>query len=374
MNNYPNLITFDGKRLPQLKKFALKSGPLQSKFRKWAEELLDTPRMSVVDRKLKAISGNVHDYMSMGPYWWPNPDTDDALPYVRRDGEVNPETKDSVTYQEMVLRIFDLSLAAYYYDDDRFSKKAVKMVRDWHIDEKTYMTPHLEYGQAIPGYCTGRAIGLIDTKYSYLLFNAIRILEFIGAIDGQTVSKIKEWYCEFVNWMLTSEKGIDEDNQPNNHGSWYDVQVASAAVFCDRPMLLKRTLQSAYERRVVKQISTDGAQPHELSRTHAISYSSMNLNALFLLGNMARLHGVDAPYWDKLDGGKCLLARAVDYFIHSCTHFDEFRYQEISGKPKSDDAVMFASVINEIFPEYDYSEFIKSEIDDSMMWRMRPIV
>ena len=36
-------------------------------------------------------SGDKHDYMSVGPYWWPDPSKPDGLPYIRRDGEVNPE-------------------------------------------------------------------------------------------------------------------------------------------------------------------------------------------------------------------------------------------------------------------------------------------
>jgi hypothetical protein len=36
-------------------------------------------------------SGSKNDYMSMGPYWWPDPEKPDGLPYIRRDGEVNPE-------------------------------------------------------------------------------------------------------------------------------------------------------------------------------------------------------------------------------------------------------------------------------------------
>lgn len=46
---------------------------------------------SVVDKLRTPPSGVRHDYMSIGPYWWPNPASADGLPYVRRDGEVNPE-------------------------------------------------------------------------------------------------------------------------------------------------------------------------------------------------------------------------------------------------------------------------------------------
>ena len=374
MNNFPKLITFDGSRLPALKEFANQDGELQKEFRKRAENLLNSERLSVVDRKLKPFSGNPHDYMSMGPYWWPNPDTKDGLPYIRRDGEINPETKDPITYSSLCLIVYDLALASYYYDDRRYSEKAVKMIREWHVDEETYMNPHLEYGQSVPGRCTGRGIGLIDFASSYMLFNAIRILEFLGAIDEDTLIKTKQWYIDFVNWMLTSEKGVDEDNQHNNHGAWFDVQIAAAALFTDRPILATKTLMCAYERRVVKHIMPDGSQPHELARTHAIGYSSMNLNALFLLGNMARLNGIKAPYWNDREDGKCLIARATEYLHYYCVNFDEFKYQEIGGKPKLDDAIMHLSRINALFPSDEYAKKIKDGITSSMAWQIKPLV
>ena len=53
----------------------------------------------------------------------------------------------------------------------------------------------------------------------------------MGYITPETVQGLKGWYNEFVNWMLTSEKGIDEDMAHNNHGAWFDVQIVSAALF-----------------------------------------------------------------------------------------------------------------------------------------------
>lgn len=38
-------------------------------------------------------SGDAHDYTSLPPYWSPNPDTENGLPYVQRDGDVNPTSR-----------------------------------------------------------------------------------------------------------------------------------------------------------------------------------------------------------------------------------------------------------------------------------------
>lgn len=56
-----------------------------------ADDALSAGPFSVTFKDETPPSGDKRDYMSQGPYWWPNPDTDDGLPYVRRDGERNPE-------------------------------------------------------------------------------------------------------------------------------------------------------------------------------------------------------------------------------------------------------------------------------------------
>ncbi len=67
--------------------------PLYERALRDADKLLSLPNPTVIDKGMTPPSGDKHDYISMGRYWWPNPDTPDGLPYVRRDGESNPELK-----------------------------------------------------------------------------------------------------------------------------------------------------------------------------------------------------------------------------------------------------------------------------------------
>ncbi len=62
----------------------------ESALLKKADLALKHPLFSVMDKTLVAASGNKHDYYSFPPYWWPNPDTKDGLPYIRKDGQTNP--------------------------------------------------------------------------------------------------------------------------------------------------------------------------------------------------------------------------------------------------------------------------------------------
>ena len=55
------------------------------------DKLLTKGPYSVMDKKQVPPSGDKHDYVSQGPYWWPDPTKADGLPYIRKDGLVNPE-------------------------------------------------------------------------------------------------------------------------------------------------------------------------------------------------------------------------------------------------------------------------------------------
>lgn len=365
-------VTFSGQELKKLKETTDPQSPLLKKLKTLADDLLSQRPYHVVARTLHAESGNVHDYMSMGPYWWPNPDTESGLPYIRRDGEINPETVMEDTYEKMSESVFLLSLAAFWFEDRKYGQKAESFLKAWHLDPQTYMTPHLEYGQAIPGICSGRGIGLTDTATSYQIFDAIAILQHMEYISNETVVGIKNWYREFVDWMLTSEKGLDEDQAHNNHGAWYDVQIASAAIFTGRISLATKTLRLAYDRRIKAHIREDGAQPSELARTRALHYSLYNLKALLLLAAMADNADIDCGYWDEPKQDRPLLRKAVDFLTPYVNDLSAFPYQEISTVPPLSSFAEILMAMDARYPQEGYGKIAAELIDDTMLWRLYP--
>ncbi len=372
MQLYPNTVTYDGRRLIETVHAVHSDSPLLRNLKARADVLLYSERLSVVDRRMRAVSGNPHDYASQGPYWWPDPNKPDGLPYVCLDGQTNPESNESIGYGLMTECVRDLALAALYLKDERYAKKAVGMLYDWHIAPETYMTPHMEYAQAIPGVCDGRGIGIIDLCSSHTLFNAVAILDYLGAIDGETLMELKKWYIAYTDWLLVSEKGAEEDNMYNNHGSWFDVQIAATAIFTDRHMLAQKTLNAAYDRRVVKHVQPDGAQPYERARTRGIRYSLFNLDALTLLGNMACRYGLNQPYW-KVDGERGdLLRSAIDYIYPYAADPSSFPYRELY--PDGVDREMAHILIRaqHYYPREGYAEKAQPILDDQMFWRLEP--
>jgi hypothetical protein len=57
-----------------------------------AEEALTRGPFSVMDKTDLAPSSKKQDYWHPAPYWWPDPETPDGLPYIRRDGQRVPGT------------------------------------------------------------------------------------------------------------------------------------------------------------------------------------------------------------------------------------------------------------------------------------------
>jgi hypothetical protein len=176
------------------------------------EAALALEPVTVMSKALVPPSGDKHDYMSMGPYWWPNPDTADGLPYIRKDGEVNPEGEslDRRKLGRMMSAVASLALGWHLFDDKRAAEHGACLLRTWFTDPETKMNPHLEFGQSIPGICDGRGIGIIDTAGYTSLIEAIGLLDHSGAITDMDRSDLLMWMKAYRDWLVTSDTGRDE--------------------------------------------------------------------------------------------------------------------------------------------------------------------
>ncbi len=279
--------------------------PALAALRLAASQALATPVLSVTYKQRMAPSGDPHDYLSIGPYWWPDPAAPDGLPYIRRDGERNPETEqyDSPRLKQLVAAVNSLAWGGFFTCEQDYLQHAALLVRAWFLEESTRMNPHLDYGQFIPGVCEGRGIGIIDTSTLFpTLLDAVQVLVGSGALTPAEDSAIHAWMAAYLDWSINSANGREEAVQHNNHGTWYDVQLAALALLNHQPDLAARVCDSARERRIQSQIQPDGSQPHELARTRSLSYSTMNLTAFLNLAVLAEQVGVDLLNYEGPDG------------------------------------------------------------------------
>ena len=295
-----------------------------------AEKALDASIDPVTNKTLLPASGDKHDYFSFGPYWWPNPDTKDGLPYVRRDGEYNMATKSAATDKQRFIRftkdVTDLGLAYYFTDNQAYADKAKAQLIAWFVDPNTRMNPNLNHAQAIPGIVDGRGIGIIDSRLLIPVLDSINILK--QQLTPQDYQAMVDWFSDFNHWLLTSNHGFEEDNWHNNHGTWYDAQVAAFAIFVGNEDIAKQRLRITQMRRIGSQFDMNGRQHGELERTRPWHYSNFNLEAYNHLGHFGDKLGVDV--WNyEID--KHSLAKGYQYIAKHANQPDKWQYKELKG-------------------------------------------
>jgi hypothetical protein len=284
---------------------------------KSADRWLALGPWSVVDKTRSPPSNDKHDYMSLATYWWPDPAKPDGLPYVRRDGNVNPERNteafDHVRLNNLSEAVIALGLGYYLTEDGKYAEHAAMLIRTWFLEGKTRMNPNLNYAQGVPGVTTGRAEGVIDTMRLARLLDAVELLRGAAAWTPADEMALKTWFTQMLEWLRTSKEAKKEESAANNHGTWYDVQVARYAVFVDKPELVKALAESAKQRRIAVQVEPDGSQPKELARTKTFDYSMFNLLGMFDLATLARGVGVDLFAYATSDGRS--IRKALEYML-----------------------------------------------------------
>lgn len=330
----PAVITMDGAYLEIARaRIAEKAPELQPAYAKLigdANAALSMKAESVTYKKITPPSGDMHDYMSLAPYWWPDPSKPDGLPYIQKDGQFNPSSKngdtDSVRMQLMCLGAQTLSLAYYFSGDAKYAKKTAEVIRTWFLDPKTRMNPNLRYGQAVMGRVDGRGIGLIDTRNMWMVIDAVQLVQASGELSADEVSQMKTWFREFTNWMLTSDTGIEEFNAHNNHGTFYDMQVANYALFYGDKELAKRTVERGMDLRIASQISIEGKQYAELERTTPFHYASFNLDAMTNIARYGEQVGVKVWTTRAKTRG---LRNGIDYMVPFSNGSQPWPYKEL---------------------------------------------
>lgn len=254
-------------------------------LKKEMDDKITTLKYSVVEKELLPHSLNKHDYYSIGIYAWPNKTGIDGMPWIIDDCKANPYVKtfatDSIRIENFCNDIMILTTLYLIYEDFSYLSKVNELLKIWFVDKETRMNPNMDYAQAIPGVCTGRGIGLIDARHLIKVIDYITVLENKDLIEFGILKKIKEWFKEFIFWMEHSSNGKEEEEALNNHGSWYEAELTTFALFTgDYEKVLSR--KDIFINKIKAQFEGNGNQPHEIKRKKAWHYFIFNLEAIFI--------------------------------------------------------------------------------------------
>ena len=347
---------------------AIRSGvscPSYDKLLADADSLHGVEPKSVTLKTIVPPSGDKHDYMSQGPYWWPDPEQPDGLPYIRRDGETNPEIKDlkdAGYMSRMAADVNKLGLAYYFSGKKPYADKAAELLRVWFLNEDTRMNPNLNYGQRVPGICEGRGIGIIDTFRLMDVLQGLELLQGSECLSEDDMLALKGWFRKYRDWLLESDNGKDENTQPNNHGSSYDAQVAAFSLMVGDPepgeIHMRDTTFYRFD-----QIDADGCQPREMARTKSWNYCCSNLYYLAVLAKLGDRLGQD--YWNYVNCNGVTLSAAVEYFFPIVSAEKTWPGQNIN-KGKGFDRLIAAIMMTA--PHYDNASLWYDRIEDILKY------
>ena len=249
-------------------------------------------------------AGDIHDFYSEGDYWWPDTLNPDG-PYVRRDGETNPDN--FVAHRHAMIRfssiVGNLTSAYLLTQDKEYVDAILAHVRAWFVNESTKMNPNLQYAQAIKGIATGRGIGIIDTVHLMEVAQSLWQLEKLGVLSKDDIKSTKQWFADYLKWMFTHQYGIDEMNAKNNHGTCWVMQVAQFAKYTGDKEILDFCRNRYRSVLLPSQMAEDGSFPLELKRTKPYGYSLFNLDAMATICHILS-DGEDDLWQYSMDDGR----------------------------------------------------------------------
>ncbi|HZL25263.1 MAG TPA: alginate lyase family protein [Acidobacteriaceae bacterium] len=261
-------------------------------------------------------AGGLHDFYSEGDYWWPDPKNPGG-PYIRRDGETNPQN--FTAHREAMVRLslqVPALAAAWKIARNaamrrKYAAKVGEHLTAWFVDEKTKMNPNLEYAQAISGVNKGRGIGIIDTIHLVEVARAAKVME--GALGKATNAVVGKWFADYLQWMTTSKNGAEERDAKNNHGSCWVMQAAEFAMYTRNTKWMEWCRERFRTVLIPNQVAADGSLPLELARTKPYSYALFDMDILSAICQI--LSGPRDNLWAFKTGDGRGMKKVIEYMF-----------------------------------------------------------
>jgi hypothetical protein len=341
-----------------------------------ANSFLAKKPVSVMDKNQTSPSGDKHDFLSLAPYRWPDPTKKDGLPYIGRDGVINPEIytiPDLANMDDTVYAVHTLAVAYYLTDNPKYSSKAAELLRVWFLNNETKMNPHFKFAELVRGKDKTYPAAIMAGRNLTDVIDAVGLIQRSSAWSENDQSGMKSWFSKYLNWLMNSRVGNEESQKLNNHGTYYNLQVAAIALYTYKPEIAHDIVQALVqkpsistftipEKSLVPKIQPDGHQPFELQRSNSLQYSMYNLLGLFRLADIGKKVGIDV--WAYGSPDKPLLQKALDFLLPYITKNQKWPYSQttpISRQMLAADLLCHATV------EYPKNASLYAEVYRSLV-------
>jgi len=169
-----------------------------------ADRYLQQAPVPLTNFRSERSAGGPNDFYSEGDYWWPDPANPNG-PYIRRDGNTNPENfvAHRIAMRDLSRWVSTLVAAYKATGEKKYAEHALAHLNAFFLNPATRMNPNLLHAQAIQGRHTGRGIGIIDTIHLIEVAQAIQKLIDMGFLPKPKEVGLKTWFNEYATWMTT---------------------------------------------------------------------------------------------------------------------------------------------------------------------------
>ncbi|KAG6810901.1 hypothetical protein H0H92_009894 [Tricholoma furcatifolium] len=256
----------------------------QSTILQWANESAVGGPWSVTQKNITAPSGNIHDYMSWAPYWWPNcsnvDNTTELTPeeiwtecdYYQRDGKFNPDARlinDVGNFQSLSDMVFYNSMAYAITrksgsTSNSYSQILVQYIETWFLNPDTMMNPNLNYAQMERGPTgqNGSHTGILDLKCMTKIVTGIEILRKTNCSDwtSDLDNQMNSWTTQYIAWLESAPISLEEEAAPNNHGTFFYNQLASLKILVGDTAGALNVTNTYFAEQYMSQITSTGEQ------------------------------------------------------------------------------------------------------------------
>lgn len=329
-------VYYNNKHVEQVKKEIKSNNPyFTEKYNELIKEgnaLLNFKVDPVTNKTEVPPSKNMHDYISYAPYRWPDSSKLDGLPWVARDGIINPVSRGSDTdfsRKDAFFNAIDKLAWSYYFSDDiRYADKALALIKVWYLDKETKVNPNINFGQAHPGIAKGTKAGVHEWDGQSSIITALQMFEAKGVLPAAIKNGMTTWFSQYLNWLITEPMAIDAGFTRQNHANHYTYQVVGLMMYLNKIKDAKAVVEDAKMSRIADQIMPDGRQPRELGRTKSVSYSVTNIWLMTEITLMGQKIGVDLWKYETEDGRS--LKKAYEFLAHYISNPEEWPEKQIS--------------------------------------------
>ena len=274
---------------------------------KFAKENLQEGPWAVTDKPPSSVapSGDPHDYYNIINNFRPaelgDGTFDLTAPFVKAKRvpgtylyEDGSEQWDVSRISAMQHNVTVWSLAYFFSEDKRFSKKAVEAVDKWFINPKTRMNPHMEYSQVKWNHniTLWKGDGVIEFRGVFFLLDAIRLLQLAGQFSDEQNEQLLEWFSAFLEWLETSDLAIRTMVTSDFYGLWYDCMVSSIAVFVGDDVKAMKYFYDV-QSRLRAHLDDDRIFRLEKPKTHCEHLTMFALEGWNAMARLAQSMGVD---------------------------------------------------------------------------------